>query len=124
MQHTDDAGDADPALSRIAPAFRPEEKPAIFEWARQIRRYGMRVEIRAGYKSLREAVLVIPQFAEEPLWLLHKTPEGAVAVRMWPGLADIVATVPEGLAMVSAALAQRGDHDATAVEWPDSSARH
>jgi len=106
--------DAD--VGRRAPGFTAEENDIIAAWSEPIRHHGLRVEIDAGrYEFLGEALLVLPCAGDEPCWVVHKTPGGAVAVRLWPGLAHIVATLPEALAMIMGAAEQPGAAGAVPV---------
>jgi hypothetical protein len=96
--------DADASADRSAPAFTPQESAAIAAWSGEITRHGLHAEITSGYDFLKEALQVSPSSTDELLWLVHKTPAGAVAVRQWPGLADIVATIPDALRIITAAV--------------------
>jgi len=87
-----------------APAFTIEEHALIASWAEQIRTSDLRIEFSSGYEFVTEALLVFPSGAEEPLWMVHKTPAGAVALRLWPGVAEIVPTVSQALAAMSEAM--------------------
>lgn len=96
--------DADPSDRRASPAFTPEENEAIAAWSDAIKRRGLRIEASTAFHDLlSEVLLVFPSASNEPAWLMHKTPAGGVAVRWWPGVAVIVATVPEALAIITAA---------------------
>jgi hypothetical protein len=102
--------DADAPARQKAPAFTPEERDTIAAWTKAISGHGLRIETYSDlYEYLEEVLLVFPREPEESSWLIHKTPSGAVAVRMWPGLANTVGTVPEALAIVTAALNQPGE---------------
>jgi hypothetical protein len=92
------------ARRAVAPAFTVREKSAIATWSGGMRRRGARTEIATGYEFLSEVLLVRLRAADEPCWLVHKTATRRVAVRLWPGIADIVATVPEALAIVASAV--------------------
>jgi len=95
--------DADGCAGRAAPAFTAEENGMIAAWSDAIQRRGLRIETNSRFHaSLDEVLLVFPHASDEPAWLLHKTPAGAVAVRWWPGVAQIVATVAEALAIIAA----------------------
>jgi hypothetical protein len=87
-----------------APAFAPDDKAMIAEWSAAMRGRGVRAEIVANEGLLTEALHVTASAADESWWLVHRTPSGAVAVRLWPGIAEIVATVAEALAVIAAAL--------------------
>jgi hypothetical protein len=89
-----------------APAFNAQEKTIITAWSATIQHYGLRTEINSNHAFLAEALHVIAGADDEPSWVVHKTPEGQVAVRMWPGLADIVMTLAEALAIIAAAEAE------------------
>jgi hypothetical protein len=84
-----------------APAFTPEELRVIAEWSVAMRRIGVSTRFDLGHVFLTEALNIVPTGADEPNWLVHKTPKGAVAVRRWPGVADIVPTVEQALAVVA-----------------------
>jgi len=100
------AGEPDkPARCRVGPRFTAEEKWAIARWSAAMRPLGLSIDFAADHPFLREALHIKPELAEEPLWLLHKTPEGLCAVRQWPGLADVVATVEQALAIVAETMA-------------------
>lgn len=86
-----------------APRFSAQEHELISAWVDKMRNGGLRTEVTSEYKLIEEALVVIPWGETEPLWMVHKTPTGAVAVRLWPGPAEIVPTVAEALAMISIA---------------------
>jgi hypothetical protein len=90
-----------------APAFNAQEKAIIAAWSATIQPHGLRAEISSDHTFLKEALHVTAGSAEQPRWVVHKTPAGAVAVRLWPGLADIVTTLPEALDIVADAEAKR-----------------
>jgi hypothetical protein len=95
---------------RKAPRFTPEERDLIAGWAenRVIKGRGLQIETFSQlYEFLEEALLVSLSADSGHLWLIHKTPDGAVAVRRWPGLADIVPTMSEALAIVTSAVDRR-----------------
>jgi hypothetical protein len=94
------AGDASRSPP-IAPAFTAGEIETIAGWAAPLLRFGVRAEINLGHAFLGQALHVLPTGPDEPWWLVHKTPDGRVAVRQWPGLATIVPTVAEALAQVT-----------------------
>ena len=105
------SGPARPRMSvgrRVAPAFAAREKTLIARWSARMRRRGVRAEIVTEYEFLAEALRVTLHAADECCWLVHKTPPGQVAVRVWPGTADIVTTVAEALAIVGAAADRAG----------------
>ncbi len=85
----------------IAPAFTSVEMDIIAEWAATMRPHGVGVEIDRSHRYLAEALHIIPGGGAEPLWMLHKTPDGGVALRVWPGIADIVLCVGDGLGIVT-----------------------
>ena len=89
-----------------APAFSSHEKAIIAEWSATIRQHGLRAEINSAHMFLAEALHVTSGSSDEPRWVVHKTPTGAVAVRLWPGLADIVMTLPEALEIIADAEAR------------------
>jgi hypothetical protein len=93
---------------QVAPAFTPREHGVIAALAAIARRRGMRVAIDTGFEFLEEALLVAPAAAADPEWLVHKTPAGAIALRRWPGVAELVATIAEALAIIGAAEAPAG----------------
>lgn len=104
-----DGFDGGSSAGREAPAFTPEEKRLIDAWSDAMRARGLRIEAALRpFETLKEAVLVFTASGNDPAWLVHKTPTGAVAVRSWPDVAQIVATVPDALAIIAAA-AERGD---------------
>ena len=92
------------AVHPAAPAFTPFEKAAIAQWAKTVDRRGLCIEMVANDGFLAEALHVTPRLGDEPRWLVHKTPAGAIAVRLWPGLAEIVPGIDDALAIISAAL--------------------
>jgi hypothetical protein len=69
-----------------------------------MRRRGVYTEINLGHAFLTEALHVIAPGTDDPCWIVHKTPDDAVAVRLWPGLADIVPTVDDALAVIARAI--------------------
>jgi hypothetical protein len=77
-------------------------------WSQAMHRYGVRTEFNSGHEFLDEALHVTLGRTDET-WLVHMTPEGTVAVRLWPGLADIVPTVSDALAAISHAVEQRSE---------------
>jgi hypothetical protein len=99
----------------VAPAFTSHEKTAIAAWSAMLGSHGLRAAVTSNYEFLREALAVTPCSGDEPWWLVHKTPTGTVAVRLWPGSAAIVGTVPQALAMISAAI-DRATPGATRAE--------
>ena len=100
---------ADSAEYPSAPAFTQRESDVIAAWSAGLKRPELHIEIRSDYEFLTEALHVGPGSGAEPVWLVHKTPEGRVAVRHWPGPADIVATLPDALAVIGDAI-DRGVH--------------
>ena len=74
------------AIGRKAPAFTPEQNDIIATWAEAMRGHGLRTELHTGlFADLEQSMLVSPWTGDAPSWLVHRTPDGAVAVRMWPG---------------------------------------
>lgn len=76
----------------------------IRSWSLLMKRRGIRTEITHAHIFLKEALSVQPPRESDPGWLVHKTPDGAVAVRRWPGIARIVPTMSEALAIVGGSL--------------------
>jgi hypothetical protein len=86
-----------------APPFTPEQHAAIADWAAAMREHRLLVTVKASMFRHFDEMLVVSAAADgEILWLAHRTPAGAVAVRPWPGLAEIVQTVQEALAVIAA----------------------
>jgi hypothetical protein len=81
--------------------FTRDEQTLIASWWEKATRNDLRIEIKSGFDFIGEGLLVIPRGANEPLWMVHKTDTGAVAVRLWPGLAEIFSTLPEALAIIT-----------------------
>lgn len=89
-----------------APAFTLHEHHVIAEWNEDVAAHDMRVETHAGlFGIFDEALLVSSRRGDDRIWLIHKTPAGRVAVRLWPGLADIVPTIADALAVVQTSTA-------------------
>ncbi len=86
--------------ARIAPAFAPHEAEVIAAWSATMRRRDVYTEINLSHLYLTEALHVLAGSADESWWLVHKTPDGEVAVRCWPGLAEIVPTIEDALYVV------------------------
>jgi hypothetical protein len=103
----------------VAPAFSPEEHEFIGRWAEAVKPCGLRAESSADHRFLDEAVHVTGDSPDRGHWLLHKTAKGGVAVRLWPGVAEIVGTVPEALAVISRAECL----EPVVVEWPPPAPR-
>jgi len=98
---TDAAAVGGSGAGGVAPAFTPQEHGVVAGWADAMAEHGLRIEAHADlFEGFAEILMVSPTAHDEPLWLVHKTPAGDVAVRLWPGLADIVPTLAEALAMV------------------------
>jgi len=88
-------------LYATAPAFTPQELDIIADWSVAMRRLGVSTEFDLGHLFLTEALHIVPTGADDPNWLVHKTTKGTVAVRQWPGLADILPTIEHALAIVA-----------------------
>jgi hypothetical protein len=93
-----------PVDFRAAPAFAGRERALIRSWSSLMNRRGIRTEITCAHRFLKEALHVLPLRDSDSAWLVHKTPDGAVAVRRWPGIAQIVPTMSEALAIVGGSL--------------------
>ena len=91
---------------RVAPAFLQEERQYIAEWQEEAAEHDIVAYFDASYDFLMEALSVSQGSRGGLRWLVHKTPEGAFAVRLWPGIASIVPTLPEALAKITAAVRQ------------------
>jgi hypothetical protein len=100
-------------LGGQAPAFDAHEKTLIAAWATTIARYGLGAGITSAHQFLAEALQVTPVDAAEPSWLVHKTPRGGFAVRLWPGVAEIFPTLAEALAVITASAEQAAAGHAT-----------
>lgn len=94
----DPSGGRDTAL-----LFAAHEKQLIAAWARYIARRGLHAGFTSSYRFLPEALQVRALDTADPCWLVHKTPGGDVAVRLWPGVAEIVPTLAEALGRITAA---------------------
>jgi hypothetical protein len=103
MHQSCNGHDADPFNGRKAPAFTAEEHELIAQWADLVKGLDLRTDIKRDYTFLDEALHITKGSTGELRWLVHKTPEGAVAVRQWPGLAEIVPTIAEAFAIIAAA---------------------
>lgn len=88
----------------LGSSFTPEDIQLISRWSETLGNYGLQAEITHGHRSLGSAFIVRPVGDTEPLWMMHKTPDGACAIRLWPGLAEIVPTIPDGLAFIERAM--------------------
>ncbi len=97
--------DAIPTLGTTAPPFALSELDTIAAWSASMRPLGVSTELNLGHVFLTEALHIVATGTEEPLWMVHKTPKNAVAVRVWPGSAAIVPTVEDALAIVADDLA-------------------
>lgn len=97
---------ASSVLYPTAPPFTAQELHVIAEWSVAMRRIGVSTEFYLGHLFLTEALHIAPTGADEPSWIVHKTPDGAVAMRPWPGLADIVPTMDEALSAVARAMSE------------------
>jgi hypothetical protein len=93
-----------PVDFRAAPAFAGRERALIRSWSSLMNRRGIRTEITRTHMFLKEALHVLPLRDRDSAWLVHKTPDGSVAVRRWPGIAQIVPTMSEALAIVGGSL--------------------
>jgi hypothetical protein len=89
------------SIRRKAPAFTAREIELIVRWRDQAKERGLRTEIKLGHQYLSEALHVSLASPDEPRWLVHKTPDGLVAVRQWPGVAEIVPTLADALAIIT-----------------------
>jgi hypothetical protein len=98
--------DTGPTLDTSAPAFALCELDTIAAWSASMRPLGVSTELNLGHVFLTEALHIVATGTDEPLWMVHKTPTNAVAVRVWPGSAAIVPTVEDALAIVADDLAQ------------------
>ncbi len=98
--------EAEPGRPTNAPPFDPQEKTLIAAWSEHIATRGYRTAISTHYQNLDEVLLVYERFGEPPRWIIHKTPDGLVAARDWPGIAMIVPAIPEALETISGLLAQ------------------
>jgi hypothetical protein len=101
------AFDEDGVDGRIAPAFEPEESELIAAWSTTMRERGVYSEMNRNHARLTEALHVLSGSDDEPLWLVHKTPDGTTAVRLWPGIAEIVPMVEDALARITKEIDRR-----------------
>jgi hypothetical protein len=103
------------ATPPASPRFTLLERHIIAEWSAAMQQQGVYTEINYGHAYLTEALHVIPREADETWWLIHKTPARTLAVRRWPGLADIVPNILDALVIVQHAL---NDGHTVATERP------
>ena len=95
------------SVGHTAPDFTAQEHGRVAAWQDSVRDRGLCLETRPDICDIPgEFLLVAPCPGGKPAWLAHKTEAGAVAVKTWQGLADIVATVPEPLAIITTATHQ------------------
>ena len=90
-----------------SPGFSSQERDMITAWAETLSVRGLRIEITSAHQFLDESLYVMLGSTDDTGWLIHKTPEGTVAVRLWPGLADIVPTVTDALAVITEAVGRQ-----------------
>jgi hypothetical protein len=103
------ARDADPPDACRSPAFTPQDHEIIGRWAEAIKGRGLRVETYCDLFGLFDEVLLVSPTSEDAAsWLVHRTAGGSVAVRLWPGMAAIVDTLPEALSILAAAVGRAG----------------
>jgi len=99
---------AEPSASRaVAPAFATHEKHVIADWSARMARHGLHVEFDLLQQYLSEALRISAAPPDQRVWLVHKTPDGRVALRLWPGLGTIVDTVSRALVPVAWEFGQR-----------------
>jgi hypothetical protein len=84
----------------IAPKFTLEEKQCIADWFSTVKSHGWKTELSVAHELLGEALHIIPPSGSTALWIVHKTDGDGVAVRMWPGIAEIVSSISIALKMV------------------------
>ena len=107
MARRSDLAGFDPFVGCVtAPRFTAREQRAIAAWARHIARHGLHAGLTSSYRFLPEALHVRSLDTADPCWLVHKTPDGDVAVRLWPGVAEIVPTLAEALDRIADAAAR------------------
>jgi hypothetical protein len=87
----------------LAPRFLPADKKQVIVWSAEMRHRGFTAEFTTSHIYLSEAVQIGLDGDRLFSWLIHMTPTGAVAVRRWPGVAQIVPTMSDALAIVTAA---------------------
>ncbi len=97
------AYDAGAYNARKSPAFTRHEHGIISAWTKTIEPTGLCTKIHSDHEFLTEALHVTNRDTGDILWLVHKTNDGAVAVRLWPGLADIVPSLTDALALITEA---------------------
>jgi hypothetical protein len=90
------------------PAFTDQDMEVIAAWEKAVQQYRLRIEIDNDHEFLPGALTITPAAADEPRWIVHRTPAGTVAVRPWPGVADVVPTVQEALDRIADALEDDG----------------
>ncbi len=86
--------------------FTAQERALIASWSERMRSPDLRIAIVTRYRFVNEALVVTSGDEEEPLWMVHKSLRGSVAVRHWPGLGQFVPTLAEALAVVEAAVGE------------------
>jgi hypothetical protein len=97
------ARSADRPERPCAPAFTPDDRHCIAAWSDRLRRLGLSVEFNTGHRFLAEALHIASVATPERIWVIHKTPDNRVAVREWPGTADLVASLTDALVLVASA---------------------
>jgi hypothetical protein len=88
----------------VAPPFTSGEKDVIAAWSETMRRHGVGAKFSTEHGFLEEALHVCVDHDAGSWWLVHKTPHGAVAVRLWPGLATIALTIADALGIIARAV--------------------
>jgi hypothetical protein len=96
--------EADEATSRRASAFTLREHEVIAGWVSATSQHCWRAGIRLDRVFLDEALRVTLDPADEILWLVQWTGEDTVAVRAWPGVAELVPTIEAALVMIERAM--------------------
>lgn len=97
---------------RKAPEFTLPERAEVSAWAKGLRALGYLTGYEHGYEFLDEALLVFFGQKPEPLWMVHKVPDGRFAVRWWPGPGQLTATLAMALGQISDAIRDVGAHAA------------
>jgi hypothetical protein len=85
---------------RTAPRFSRREKAFIDGWSLGVKVHGFRSQLASYPPFIVESLHVTIDGTDDPLWVVHKTPAGAFAARHWPGIADVVSTLQDALAIV------------------------
>jgi hypothetical protein len=62
--------------------------------------HGLRVAFTDQYDHLGETLKIVTQTPRDFEWLLHRTPHGGIAVRLWPGNARITRIIEDALIIV------------------------